>query len=236
MPSLFVGLGPNGRDIKEDQLKEFLEQYAPVASVRVRGTCAFADVETDEDAQKLITEANDQHLGVARLSVQLSRPKGGHAAAPRGNGPVSLFIGLGPQGGTVSEDELRQKLEEAAPVTAIRRRGECAFVDVGSAGDAERMISQLRGAMLGPCRLSVQYSKDNNNRGGDVRQKRGRESDFDRRRQRSDSIDRRRHRSDSRDRRRYRSDSRDRRRQRSDSRDRRPRVDSRDRRRRSPSY
>lgn len=234
MPSMFVGLGPNGRNITEEQLKDFLGKYAPISSVRVRGTCAFADVETDEDAQKLIAEANDQYLGEARLSVQVSRPKaGGPVGGSRGgNGPVALFIGLGPQGGSVSEDELRQKLEEAAPITAIRRRGECAFVDVASAADADRMISQLRGAMVGPCRLSVQYSKDNNQRGGDRGDmKRGRERDFDR----NDDRDRRRNRSDSRDRRRYRSDSRDRRR-RSDSRDRRPRADSRDRRRRSPSY
>jgi RNA recognition motif-containing protein len=230
MPSMFVGLGPNGRNITEDQLKDFLGKYVAISSVRVRGTCAFADVETDEDAQKLIAEANDQYLGEARLSIQVSRPKG--APAPRGasSGPVALFIGLGPQGGSVSEDELRQKLEEAAPIIAIRRRGECAFVDVASSSDAERMISTLRGAMVGPCRLSVQYSKDNNSRGGDRGgdMKRGRDSD------RNDDRDRRRRRSDSRDRR-PRADSRDRRR-RSDSRDRRPRADSRDRRRRSPSY
>jgi RNA recognition motif-containing protein len=214
MPSVFVGLGPNGRDITEEALREFLEKSVPIGSIRVRGTCAFADVETDEDAQKLIAEANDQHLGSARLSVQLSRPKG--APVHHSNGPVSLFIGLGPQGGSVSEEELKEKLEEAAPVKAIRRRGECAFVDVANSSDAERMISQLRGAMLGACRLSVQYSKDNKNM--DAR-KRGRDDDFDRR---APPLD------DRRDRRRRRN--------RSDSRDRRRRSDSRDRRRRSPSY
>lgn len=235
MPSIFIGLGPNGSDITETQLREYLEQHVPIQSIRCRGTCAFADVETDADAQKLIDAANDQYLGAARLSVQVSRPRGapvGHARS----GPVSLFIGLGPQGTNVTDDELRAKLEEAAPVAAIRRRNECAFVDVANGADAERMISQLRGAMLGPCRLSVQYSKDNKNQGG-----RGGRDDRrdDRKRVRSTSRDRRR--SDSRDRRR-RSESRDRRdrreRRRSDSRDRRRRSDSRERRdrRRSPSY
>lgn len=231
--SIFIGLGPSGRDITEQQIRDFLEQYVPIQSIRCRGTCAFADVESEADAQKLIDAADKQHIGNARLSIQVSRPRGGQngaaAGAPR-DGPASLFVGLGPAGRSVTEDELRSKLEEAAPVKGIRHRGECAFVDVDSVADAERIISTLRGTMIGQCRLSVQFSKDSRRGGGG--------GGDDRKRGREDSRDRRdRRRDDSRDRRdRRRSDSRDRRRDDSRERRERRRSDSRDRRRRSPSY
>eukprot|EP00331_Platyophrya_macrostoma_P000639 CAMPEP_0176406104 /NCGR_PEP_ID=MMETSP0127-20121128/692_1 /TAXON_ID=938130 /ORGANISM="Platyophrya macrostoma, Strain WH" /LENGTH=233 /DNA_ID=CAMNT_0017785205 /DNA_START=35 /DNA_END=738 /DNA_ORIENTATION=+ len=164
--SLFIGLGPNGRNVTEDQIRDLLSQYAPVQSIRCRGTCAFADVETEEDADKVIQGADQQYIGNARLSVQVSKQRGDQGSS-RSSGPTSLFVGLGPKGRSVTEDELRSKLEEAAPVKGVRHRGECAFVDVASPADADRIMQMMRGAMLGECRLSVQLSKEN--RGGNDR-------------------------------------------------------------------
>lgn len=172
MAQLFVGLGPKGSTVSEQQLSELLGQFAPVVSVVCRGSYAFVDVKTVADAQQLISSANGQYIGDVRLFVRESRPQGAvqperhgnsvrgeHRGVPavRHGGPVTLVIGLGPQGGSVSEDALRARLGEVAPVLAIRRgRDERAFADVASASDADRVISQLHGATLGACRLSVQ--------------------------------------------------------------------------------
>ncbi len=138
----------------------------------------------------------------------------------------SLFIGLGPKGEYMTEDEIRAKLEESVPVTAIRKRGTCAFADVATEDQADKLIADMNGQYIGEARLSVQMSKDRRN--APARRDDGRRpDDKDDRRRRDDSRDR------DRKERRRRDDSRDR-----DSRDRkeRRRDDSRDRRRRrSPS-
>lgn len=75
MPSLFIGLGPNG-DVTEDALKKKLEETIRVAGpVRMRGSCAFCDVETYEDGDKAIKELNGSYIETSRLSVQWSKEK-----------------------------------------------------------------------------------------------------------------------------------------------------------------
>ena len=139
----------------------------------------------------------------------------------------SLFIGLGPRGEAMTEEEIKAKLEESVPIIALRKRGTCAFADVADEAQADKLIREMNGQYIGEARLAVQMSKDKRNgpRRDDRDDRRGedRRDDRDRdRRRRDDSRDKRR--DDSRDKRR-RDDSRDKRRD--DSRDR--------RRRRSPS-
>ena len=137
----------------------------------------------------------------------------------------NLFIGLGPNGVRVTEDELKARIVEISPILAIRKRDMCAFVDVASTEDGEKIIEKLNNVVINEARLNVQWSKSDRDRQRGGPPGGGR----DRERRRDDSRDRRR--DDSRDRR--RRDSRDRRRD--DSRDRRRRDDSRDRKRaRSP--
>lgn len=74
--TLFIGLGPNGKHINNDQLWECLSAVIPYVKVNRRHeTCAFVDVNSREDALKLIDKVNNMHLGEARLSVQISRER-----------------------------------------------------------------------------------------------------------------------------------------------------------------
>eukprot|EP00758_Cryptobia_borreli_P016299 Tbor_TRINITY_DN6098_c2_g2::TRINITY_DN6098_c2_g2_i3::g.10405::m.10405 len=151
--------------------------------------------------------------------------------------PFSLFIGLGPRR-EVTEDDIYNAVSRITRVLAIRMKGACAFCDVASMSDADRVVEKLDGIMIRETRLTVQLSH-RNTRGGHRRgERRIREDSRDRRRDvsrnRYDRRDRRR--DDSREKRRRREDSRDRYdrrdRRRDDSRDRRDRRrdDSRDRR------
>ena len=243
MPTLFFGLGPAG-DVTDELLKAKCEEVAPVTEVRMRGRSAFVDVEDDETAQKMVAALNNEHINSSRLSVQVSHASAGTVPAPRaerggggggGGGRRNgdgIFIGLGPRG-DITEDDLKARIEQVAPIKALRMRGQCAFLDCETEEDARKVIESLDQQTINTSRLSVQYSRMNQDR---ERGGRGGRGGFDdRKRYRSPSRDRRRYRSDSRDhRRRYRSDSRDRRRHRDDSRDRRrrDRSDSRDHRRR----
>ena len=237
MPTLFFGLGPAG-DVTEELLKAKCEEVAPVTELRMRGRCAFIDVADDETAQKMVAALNNEHINSSRLSVQVSHASAGTTSrrndrgGDRRGGGDGIFIGLGPKG-DVTEDDLKARIEEVAPIKALRMRGQCAFLDCETDQDARKVIESLDQQYINSSRLSVQYSRQNQDRSG----RGGRGGGFDdRKRYRSPSRDRRRYRSDSRDyRRRHRSDSRDyRRRHRSDSRDRRhrrDRSDSRDKRR-----
>ncbi|KAF5225967.1 hypothetical protein ECC02_000896 [Trypanosoma cruzi] len=204
--SVFIGLGPAASSISDDALRQRLEEVAPVLGVRIRGRCAFADVPDTETAERLVAELDGKLIGDARMAVQISRNK--DKQRPPGNqnhnnnlnnsGRTSLFVGLGPAGGAISDRELRSKLEEIAPVTGFRRRGQCAFIDVADMAHASRMIHELNNQYIGDCRLSVQYSRDNkSSRFGGRMEKRSRSPVRRRRRQRSrrsDSLDRRRYR------------------------------------------
>ncbi|KEG06518.1 splicing factor TSR1, partial [Trypanosoma grayi] len=185
--SVFIGLGPAASTISEDMLRERLEEVTEVLGVRIRGRCAFADVTDAEAADKLVAELDGKMIGEARMAVQISRSKekerpaanagsnkhannnnsnssnnhNHNSSSGGGGGRTSLFVGLGPAGGAVSDNELREKLELAVPILAFRRRGQCAFVDVANMADANRMIRELNNQYIGECRLSVQYSRDN---------------------------------------------------------------------------
>ncbi|RNE99709.1 putative splicing factor TSR1 [Trypanosoma rangeli] len=202
--SVFIGLGPAASTISDEALRERLEEVAPVLGVRIRGRCAFADVPDPEAAARLVSELNGKLIGEARMAVQLSRSKekerppvnNNHNKNGNNPGRTSLFVGLGPAGGAISDKELRNKLEEVAPITGFRRRGQCAFVDVADVAQASRMIDELNNQYIGDCRLSVQYSRDNKtSRSGGRMEKRSRSPirrGHHHRSRRSDSPDRRR--------------------------------------------
>lgn len=272
---LFIGLGPAARHISSEELTQFLKEKASdpnqIGEVRLRGRCAFVDVASSEEADRLIASLNGEMFqNRCRMAVQRSRqPRRadsesrrarragggapsrtpGHSSSSgsrggmsgvsggsRSSGMPSLFVGLGPAGSSIPDQDIRSKLEEAVPLTAFRRHGQCAFIEVATPEDAERLISSMNNQYIGEARLSVQYSRDGNSsrrdrtgglsrahpshnnsyhninmdrRGDMVRDRRD-----DRRRPRSRSPVTRREPREERRHRRHRSDSRDRRRRR----------------------
>lgn len=91
-----IFVGNLSSSVGEDQLKELFAQKGPVGSVMVmrdintgrsRGF-AFVNMETEEDAQKAITELNAYSLEGHNLTVNEARPKperrGGSGAGGRG--------------------------------------------------------------------------------------------------------------------------------------------------------
>lgn len=94
---LYVGNLPY--ETGEAELQELFSKVGPVESVRVmrdmatgraRGF-AFVEMQTDEDAQKAVTELNQTQLGGRTLAVNEARPKpeyagGGGFGGGRGKG------------------------------------------------------------------------------------------------------------------------------------------------------
>jgi hypothetical protein len=189
---LFVGLGPKGADITEQAIKAKLEETGiPVLDVRKRGTAAFVDVATADQAEQVISQMNGQFIGESRLSVNLSKAaggaprrggggrggeyngggarggrggasggRGGGSAASYGSTGIELFVGLGPNGETISADQLTAFLSKSAPVLAVRHRGTRAFVDVATNAQAEKLINELSGQYIGEARLAIKLNGD----------------------------------------------------------------------------
>ena len=250
MTTYFIGLGPKGDRVAESELSEFLNgsELGPVVgSLRSKGSCAFVTLADGVDGEQFRTAFDGKTVGECRLSVQESRGRnnnnnGGRQDGGRiENGGNTVFIGLGPNSASVSDDQLRAALEESGPlVGAIRRRGQCSFADFSNPDHAAAAVTALHGITLGDCRLSVQISRNNRNNGGGGNDRNGGRNDRrgggDRKRDRSRSRRRSRSRSRGRrddSRRRHRSDSRDSRRRRDDRDERRERR--REDRHRSPS-
>lgn len=186
--SLFVGLGPSSRFVKLEDLRRTLESNArnpeKIKEIRLRGRCAFADIVDEEEANNLIQKLDGTTLadGRVRLTVQISKNKKDSKPSHRtrgAEGPQVLFVGLGPNGLRITDDELKERLNAVCPVRFIRRKEQCAFVEVESRGEAENLIEQLNSKYIGDSRLSVQYSR-----------KREREEDI-RSGRRGDALDRR---------------------------------------------
>ena len=79
---------------------------------------------------------------------------------------VELFVGLGPQGGNITEQAIKAKLEESGiALLDVRKRGTAAFVDVANADQAEQVISKMNGQFIGEARLAVNLS-NGGSRGG----------------------------------------------------------------------
>lgn len=80
--SLFVGLGPRG-DVSEAELRKAIEAVCPVVDVRIRGSCAFVDVATEEEGQRVIDKCSGTTINASRLSIQWSH-------SGKGSGPVPV--------------------------------------------------------------------------------------------------------------------------------------------------
>lgn len=268
MTTYFIGLGPKGDRVTESELLELLNGSSElgncVLELRSRGSCAFATLAEGVDGGLFCQTFDGKTVNDCRLSIQPARDRRAEAAAVQRGGAggsgvendgLTVFIGLGPQHATVTDEALRSSLEEnGGPVNGeIRRRGQCAFADFHNTTDANRAVSTLHGITLGECRLSVQISRNDRRGNGNDRHRHndrfggrgghdsrgGRNGGGDRKRDRSRS--RRRSRSRSRrddSRRRHRSGSRrgrrDDREERDDRRSNKDREDRRER-RRSPS-
>uniref|UniRef100_A0A0A9YJL0 Peptidyl-prolyl cis-trans isomerase-like 4 n=1 Tax=Lygus hesperus TaxID=30085 RepID=A0A0A9YJL0_LYGHE len=98
--------------------------------------------------------------GMGGASREVRRGERGPPHAFNDDGHPSLFIGLGPNGPRIPDHVIRQKLEDAVPILAFRRHGQCAFVDVRDRDDAEKLIREVNNIYIDDARLSVQYSRD----------------------------------------------------------------------------
>jgi hypothetical protein len=174
---LFIGLGPLGESISEEAIRAKLEEtQVAVLAVRKRGKNCYVDVADDYSAQRVISALNGQYIGEARMTVDYSnqrargdfnrkpdyggrgRGQGGHQQAPRGDG-VELFVGLGPKGNSITEEQLAAHLSKSrVTILAVRARGTRAFVDVATVGDAEKLISAMSGQLLQESRLEIKLN------------------------------------------------------------------------------
>lgn len=188
--SLFIGLGPAARSVRLEELEKFLKDNAAdranVLEVRLRGRCAFADIANDEEAQHLIHKLNGVMFeDRVRLTVQVSlnkkdeRPnvRRQREISSRSEGSQVLFIGLGPTGATITDDQILQCLQSVCPVKMVRRKEQCAFVEVESREHATQLIERMNNVHIHEARLSVQLSRESQSQGG---RKRGRHDSRDR--------------------------------------------------------
>lgn len=179
MVSLFIGLGPHARQVNAEDLRRFFESNAQdksnILDVRHRGRCAFADISCKEEADHLISKLDGVFLeDNVRLTVQTSlnrkedqplSDRKEREVMRRDEGKQTLFIGLGPRGGHVTNEQLRERLAAVVPyVTVNRRRDMCAFVDVDSREDALKLIEKVNNMHVGDARLSVQISRERKRR------------------------------------------------------------------------
>jgi hypothetical protein len=154
---LFIGLGPNGRDVDEAALRQAVSQVAEPRSVVMRPSFAIVTVDT-ASAQRVMDALHNTYLGNVRLSVRADR-----SSAPPHTGAVNskrLYIGLGPNGSRVSLDELRTACEAFASVLSMESARFCAFVNVTEDADAQAIIDGLNGKTMSGCRLVVRYFHD----------------------------------------------------------------------------
>ncbi|MBM3231527.1 hypothetical protein FJZ28_04365 [Candidatus Peregrinibacteria bacterium] len=161
--SLFVGgLSWN---TTEQALSQHLSMVAPVISVKIptdklsgksRGF-AFVDMQSAEDAQKVIAELNERELDGRSLRINVAREEDTE--------PCKLYVaGLAD---SVTEESLKQCLSDSGSVTGVsivldrdtgRSRG-FAFVDTASEQDSEAIINACNGTMLDGKSILVRKSR-----------------------------------------------------------------------------
>ncbi|KPA74275.1 splicing factor ptsr1-like protein [Leptomonas pyrrhocoris] len=176
--SLFIGLGPEGRSVKADELLDLLRSKAlnpaNIHDIRLRGRCAFADTTTVEEARHLIAELdNSTFKETIRLSVQMSKQTLSEAQQKRkereetrvsnrsevaANGGCQVFINLGPKGGAITDDTLRARIEKLCPIIKMERRGYCVYVDVHTPADTQKVVADLNDTVIEDVRLVAMVS------------------------------------------------------------------------------
>lgn len=193
VPSIFIGLGPEGRSVTVEELSGLLRSKARQAEnirdVRLRGRCAFADTTTVEEAHHLIAELDNYLLKDAiQLSVQMSkqtlaeskqrrREREEARAGARGeaavNGGCQVFLNLGPKGEGITDDVIRAKIEAICPITKMERRGHCVYVDVNSPEDTQRVVAAINDCVVDDVRIIAMVSKGQRKRGRTAGSRRG---------------------------------------------------------------
>jgi hypothetical protein len=161
---IFVGLGPNGRDVSAGALTQAVAQIAKPLTVNMHPSFAIVTVDPSQ-AQAVIDGLQGQYIGSVRLSLRPDRRRPGQEQPhqQRHEGPVNgkrLYIGLGPNGSRVPLDALRAACEAIAPVANIEAARFCAFVDVTREADGQAIIDGLTGTTLHGCRLVVRHFRD----------------------------------------------------------------------------
>ena len=169
--SLFIGLGPNG-DVTEGELQAHFAEIAPPGEVRMRGSIAFVDARNAADADKYISQLNGTYINSSRLFVKLDQKED---FKPRTETEgTSVFIGLGPNGDAVSEEDIRAACGDVAPFKGFNRKNPgLAFIDTDNAGDAQKFVEKLNGVTINSVRLSVNISRGRGGGGGGGRGGRG---------------------------------------------------------------
>ncbi|MBM3227867.1 hypothetical protein FJZ27_03340 [Candidatus Peribacteria bacterium] len=161
--SLFVG--GISWNTTEQALSEYLSTVAPVLSVKIptdkmsgksRGF-AFVEMQSAEDAQKVIAELNESELDGRYLRINIAREEDTE--------PCKLYVaGLAD---SVTDETLKQYLSEGGSVTGVsivfdrdtgRSRG-FAFVDTASEQDSEAIINACNGKMFEGKSILVRKSR-----------------------------------------------------------------------------
>lgn len=161
---LFVGLGPNGREVSAAALSQAVAQIAKPLSVDMHPSFAIVSVHPTQ-AQAVIDGLQGQYIGNVRLSLRPDRRRspGAPQQQQHHDGPVNskrLYVGLGPNGSRVPLEALRAACEAIAPITNIEAARFCAFVDVARDADGQAIIDGLTGQTLHGCRLVVRHFRD----------------------------------------------------------------------------
>ncbi len=162
---LFVGLGPNGREVSSAALSQAVSQIAKPIAVNMHPSFAIVTVDPSQ-AQAVIDGLQGQYIGNVRLSLRPDRRRSDAQHQPQHqqhDGPVNgkrLYIGLGPNGSRVPLEALRVACEAIAPISNIEAARFCAFVDVAREADGQAIIDGLSGQTLHGCRLVVRHFRD----------------------------------------------------------------------------
>lgn len=97
--SLFVGLGPNGREVTQDALLGHLAAFGAVKNASMRGSFAIVEAASVADAARLCREASGSLLQTCRLSVREDRGGAGADGGSWSRGRGGSAYGAGGRGG-----------------------------------------------------------------------------------------------------------------------------------------
>lgn len=175
---LFVGLGPRGNEVSAEALRTVISEHAEVSRITHKGHFALVDLPSSEAVQAVAAALQGTYIGTVRLAARASVAQRAVGNTPRygtrGRGlhrtassqeelPVTsntVFVGLGPQGHTVSEDQLRAHLQlHDSQAATFRMHGAFAIVQLDTAESAASLIHHFDGSSIGDVRLRIREDR-----------------------------------------------------------------------------
>jgi hypothetical protein len=165
MSQVFIGVGPKGHSVTEGQLSTMVSRIAGGATLDWRGGYAIASVATQADADALIGELNGKTVNEVRLVARMDRGSS-NGAGYRSNviqgtrGPVQLYVGLGPNGRSVTQDALQHAVKSIVRgrVDAVMHQ-HFAIVTVADEAAAQATVDGLQNTYIGDVRLSLRRDR-----------------------------------------------------------------------------